>query len=73
MKLIDEWRLIARKAWSFKLTLISAGLGAIEVALPFFSDAFPQHIFGGLSALVALAAAIARLIAQKAINDPDSQ
>ena len=37
--LIEDWRKVLRKAWSVRLSLLAAALGAIEVALPFFSDA----------------------------------
>lgn len=67
--LIEDWRKVLRKAWSVRLSLLAAALGAIEVALPFFSDAFQARIFGALSAVVALIAAIARLVAQKEMHE----
>ncbi len=64
MKLIDDWRRVLRRAWSIRLTLLSAALGGVELALPLFSDALPRGAFAALSVAVAVAAAGARLVAQ---------
>lgn len=72
MKLIDQWKAVLSKAWSIRLALLSAVLGALEVGLPFFSDIAPPKLFGSLSAAVALASAIARLVAQKELSDEPS-
>lgn len=64
MKLIDEWRVIIRKAWSFRLLALAGVLSGVEVILPYFGDAIPRGIFTGLSFLVTCAALIARIVAQ---------
>lgn len=64
MKLIDQWRVIIRKAWSFRLLALAGVLSGIEVILPYFGDAIPHGIFTGLSFLVTCAALIARIVAQ---------
>ncbi len=64
VKLIDDWRRVLRRAWSIRLTLLSAALGGVELALPLFSDAVPRNTFAALSVAVAVAAAGARLVAQ---------
>lgn len=64
MKLIDEWRRIVRKAWSFRLALLAAALGGVEMALPLFSDAVPRHVFLSLSILTTVGAALTRIVAQ---------
>jgi len=69
MKLIDEWRKIIRKAWSFRLALIAAALGGVEMALPLFSDAVPRHVFLSLSILTTVGAALARIVAQPKMQD----
>lgn len=69
MKLIDEWRRIVRKAWSFRLALLAAALGGVEMALPLFSDAVPRHVFLSLSILTTVGAALARIVAQPKMQD----
>lgn len=64
MKLIPDWRVKLRKLWSIRLILLSAGLGALETALPVFTDKVPAGIFAVLSVVVGIAAAAARLVAQ---------
>lgn len=64
MKLMHEWRRIVRKAWSFRLALLAAALGGVEMALPLFSDAVPRHVFLSLSILTTVGAALARIVAQ---------
>lgn len=69
MKLIHEWRKIIRKAWSFRLALIAAALGGVEMALPLFSDAVPRNVFLSLSILTTVGAAMARIVAQPKMQD----
>ena len=61
----DNWRIILKKAWSIRLMLLAALLSGIEVALPFFTDRFPQGVAGVLSLFVTMAALIARVVVQK--------
>jgi len=65
MKLYDNWKDIVKKAWSIKFMLLAGVLSAIEVALPFFQDAFPRGLFATLSGISVGAAFVARLVAQK--------
>ena len=53
------------KAWSVKFSLLAGVLGALEVALPIFSDAIPRGVFGSASAIVALLTPLTRVLAQK--------
>ena len=69
MRLTDEWQKIARKAWSFRLALLAAALGGVEMALPLFSDAVPRHVFLGLSILTTVGAAVARIVAQPKMHN----
>ena len=64
MKLIEEWRVIIRKAWSFRLLALAGVLSGVEVILPYFDDAIPRGIFTGLSFLVTCASLVARIVAQ---------
>lgn len=64
MKLIPDagnWH----KFWSIRLALLSAILGALELALPLWQGLVPPHTFAVLSTLAAVGAAVARVIQQK--------
>lgn len=70
MKLIENWREILRKAWSFKLIVLSSVLSGAEVGMPYIQVAIEplQLIQPGTFALLAVltssAAAVARVLAQ---------
>jgi hypothetical protein len=64
MKLIPDaphWH----KFWSIRLALLSAILGALELALPLWQGVVPPKTFAILSTVCAVAAAIARVVQQK--------
>ncbi len=67
--LLPDWTRIVRKAWSFRLAILAAALGGVEMALPLFSDAVPRHVFLGLSMLTTVGAAVARIVAQPRMHD----
>ena len=69
MKLLPEWKRIARKAWSFRLTVLAAALAGAEMALPYVSDLFPSRVFLALSMAVTIGAAISRIVAQPKMRD----
>jgi len=69
MTLVDEWKLLLKKAWSIRLIILSGLLTGIDVFLPSLSGQFPDRMFAILSALVACAAAIARVVAQPRMTD----
>ena len=69
MKLVDDWKRITRKAWSFRLTVLAAGLAGAEMALPYVSDLFPPRLFLALSMSVTVGAAISRIVAQPKMHD----
>lgn len=70
MKLIDNWKLILRKAWSLKFTAAAMVLGAIEVGIQFYQpESWPAGLFAALAALATAASAVARLLAQQEISD----
>lgn len=64
MKLIDDWRELWKYLWSVRLALLAAGLTAAEAAVPRISDSVPPGLFLILSAIVSIAAAGSRLVAQ---------
>ena len=64
MNLIDNASEVLKKAWSVRLSLLSAVFSAAEVALPFFTDFIPPRTMAMLAVVTAGGAAIARVIAQ---------
>lgn len=71
MKLIPNWKVVLRKAWSIKLMLLAGLLSGVEVALPFFIDGFAQGIAAGLSLAVTFAALVLRIVAQQGVANAD--
>lgn len=63
--LAHDWKRILKRAWSLRLGAIAFVFEAVELVLPLFVDAFPRHVFAGLS-IAALAGSMwARLTKQK--------
>jgi hypothetical protein len=68
-RFISDWRDVLKKAWSVRLMLLAALLSGVEVALPFLGDFIAPGIFAALSALTVSAAFVARLLAQRNMDD----
>ena len=62
--LIDDWRKVARRAWSFRFSLLAAVFTAAEVVVPLLGDTLPRGLFVLLAFSASIGAAIARLLAQ---------
>ena len=43
--LLDDWRRIARRAWSIRLSIVAALFTAAEVVVPLFGDVLPRGVF----------------------------
>lgn len=69
MLLINDWRRIIRKAWSFRLLVLAGVLSGAEVILPYFGDTIPRWVFTGLSFVVTCGALVARVVAQPKMHD----
>ncbi|WP_029073585.1 hypothetical protein [Kaistia adipata] len=68
--LVSNWRAVLCRAWSIRLLLLAGVLSGVEVALPLIGvEAIPPRVFATLSGIVAAAAFVARLLAQKGITD----
>lgn len=68
-ELIEDWRAVARKAWSLKFSVLAALLGGLEVGVQLVQPAgIPNGVFAAIAAGVSLAAGIARLIAQTELS-----
>jgi hypothetical protein len=70
-RLIDDWRRVLRRAWSVRLAVLSAVLSAAEVTMQLLAPQMSGGGFAVAAGLVALAAAIARLVAQPAMRQED--
>ena len=69
IKLIDDWRAVLKRAWSFKFSLLAALLGAVEMVVQFYQPAsIRPGVFAGIAGGVSLASALARLVAQQELS-----
>ena len=68
MRVRKDWRYIINRAWSIRLMILSAVLGAVEISLPLFSELAPRNAFAVLSMLVAVSAAVVRVLNQPAMD-----
>lgn len=68
MELLPDWKRIARRAWSIRLSIIAAMLSGAEVVLPLFIDVLPRNLFASLSFVAVVGAAVARVVSQPRMN-----
>ena len=68
MRLIDDWRLIVRRAWSFRLAALAAVFSGMEVVLPLYVDRFPRGIFALVSFAVVIVALVSRVVYQQSME-----
>lgn len=64
MKLVPEWQVVLRKAWSVRLQVVAAALGALELALNLLTPIQPSGWFIGLAVVVNIASTISRIVYQ---------
>lgn len=71
MQLVSDWKRILQRAWSIRLMVLAAILSGAEVAMPYLDGYvdIPPRLFALLSGLTVSAAFIARIVAQRSIND----
>lgn len=75
--LIQDWKLVLKKAWSVRFNVLSAALGALEIAFPLIppsvipAGTIPQFAFLGASIAVSLLSNAVRVMAQKEITNAD--
>ena len=67
MKLVPESKQ-ALKLWSIRLAVVSAALAAAEASLPLWESIVPDGAFAALSSVVAIAAAVARVVRQEGLH-----
>jgi hypothetical protein len=69
VRLVDNWKAIALKAWSMRWMYGATALGGVEVVLPLFQDSVPARlVFAVLSVLALLLGIVSRVIQQKEIS-----
>ena len=73
MNLVHDWKRIIKRTWSIRLAILSALLSGLEMVLPLFGDVIPRNLFAALSFITAIAAGIARVIAQPRMYEPDAR
>ncbi|MBX3580116.1 MAG: hypothetical protein KF723_23175 [Rhizobiaceae bacterium] len=70
MRLVDNWRRVAARAWSVRLIAAATVLSGIEAAAPYAIDGMVPDPRARAAAigLLTLAAGVARLVAQKDVS-----
>lgn len=66
--LLEDWRRIARRAWSIRLSIVAAVFTAAEVVVPLFGDVLPRGVFVLLAFIASIGAAVARLVVQPEVR-----
>ena len=71
MKLLNDWKHIARRAWSVRLMLLAGLLSGCEAVLPLVTDAlpWPRWLAALVVTAVVMAAFVTRLLAQKGFTE----
>ncbi len=65
MRLVPDWKRVARNAWSIRLIILACVLSAVEAAIPYLSGLIPPVWFSALDVVVTGMAALARILAQQ--------
>lgn len=73
MKLIEDWKKVAQHSWAIRVSLIGAGLTAVETWLPGLSPFTDPKVFLYVSFAVNVSAALARVVAQAALKQQDAE
>jgi hypothetical protein len=69
MELIENWKLILKKAWSLRLLTAAAVLSGAESIAPFAQNYLPPRLFAATMFAIVCLAFAARLLAQKEVSD----
>ena len=63
-RLLDDWRKIARRAWSIRFSLLAALFTAAEVVVPMLGEQLPRGLFVLLAFVASVGATLTRLMVQ---------
>jgi hypothetical protein len=69
MKLLDDWKIILKKAWSIRLWALASVFEAMSMVLPVFMNSVSQSTFSILALVAAGGGIWARLIEQKGVKN----
>ena len=69
MRLAPDWRVIAAKAWSFRLMAVALVFTVAEAIVPVFEDMLGRTGAALLNFGVVASAMVARIVAQKGVED----
>ena len=75
LSLLDDWRRVARRAWSIRLSVVAAIFTAAEVVVPLFGDVLPRGVFVLLafSASIGAASILAKVSRDRYMMELDKQ
>ena len=68
MKLLPDWKMILKKAWSIRLNVLAGTFSILEVVLPLYSDAFPRGTFAAMSAFTVVGSMASRIVQQRSMH-----
>lgn len=69
LPLVDNWKRLARKAWSIRLNLLCTVVCAADVAVQYIAPKDPSVGFTVFVGLLSLAAGVARLVPQPKMHE----
>ena len=69
MELSSKWRLIVKRAYSFRFMVLAGIFTTAETVLPYFTDILPRGLFAALTLLAVTGGMIARVVAQEGLDE----
>ena len=69
MKLIDEWRVVARKAWSMKLIYLASAISAVHAAEPYLPLKYTGPSLAVLTLIITFTAGVSRVVEQPKMSE----
>lgn len=73
MKLIEDWKSVLKLSWSVRLALLSTVFSAAEVGVQLFRGSVPPLWFAVVASALGIAAAVARVVYQASMNQPNAE
>lgn len=69
MKLVQNWRIVLKKAWSVKFNITASLLAGAEVAVTVWQPAgIAPGLFAALAAMVSIGSNVMRILAQSEVT-----
>ena len=73
MGFVDDWKVVLRKSWAIRLSIIASLLAGAEALLPLITPERPSGMFALIAFVVSALAAYFRLVKQPSMHDGDEQ